>query len=106
MPEAWRSLAGITISITREKYSGMENHLLERVDSLVEKYKKEHKGEPPLYIIVSADENKELMKIIKEANNFAKDQIVTTYNGIKIAEHPQQTDGKIYVSDELPETGS
>jgi hypothetical protein len=98
-------LAGITISVTMKKLS-MENHLLERVDSLIEKYKKEHKGEAPLYIIVSADENKELMKLIKDANNFAKDQIVTSYNGIKIAEHPQQINGKIYVSNELPETGS
>lgn len=84
----------------------MENHLLEKIDSLIERYKKEHKGEPPLYIIVSSDENKKIINTIRSSNNYPKDQIVTEYNGIKIAEHPQQSDGKIYVSNELPETGS
>lgn len=84
----------------------MDNHLLEKIDSLIERYKKEHKGEPPLYIIVSADENKEIVNAIRTANNYPKDQIVTSYKGIKIAEHPHQGENKIYVSNELPETGS
>ena len=84
----------------------MENHLLERIDSLVDKYKKEHKGEAPLYIILSADENKEVMKELKERKGMPEDQIVTEYKGIKLTQHPQQVNGKIYVSNELPETGS
>ena len=84
----------------------MENHLLEKIDSLIERYKKEHKGEPPLYIVVSSEENKKIISTIRTANNYPKNQIVTEYNGIKIAEHPQQIEGKIYVSNELPETGS
>ena len=89
--------------IQRQK---MENHLLEKIDSLIERYKKEHKGELPLYIIVSADENKEIVNNIRSIENYPKDQIVTNYKGIKIAEHPHQGEGKIYVSNELPETGS
>ncbi len=84
----------------------MENHLLEKVNSLVEKWKREHNGEAPLYVVVSPDENKALIKAVRAAKNYADDQIVTSYNDIKIAEHPQQTDGKMYVSNELPETGS
>jgi hypothetical protein len=84
----------------------MKNHLLERIDKLIAKYKADHKGETPLYIIVSPDENKEIMKTVRAAEGLAGDQIVTTYKNIKLAEHPQQVDGKIYVSNELPETGS
>ena len=84
----------------------MPNHLLEQIDSLIERYKKEHKGEPPLYIILSGDENKEVMGIIREAGKLPEDDIITTYKEIKLAEHPQQVNGKIYVSNELPETGS
>jgi hypothetical protein len=84
----------------------MENHLLERIDKLVDKYKKEHKGEAPLYIIVSPDENEKIIQLIKAKSSLPDGHIVTTYNGIKLAEHPQQLNGKMYVSNELPETGS
>ena len=84
----------------------MENHLLEKIESLVDQFRKEHNGESPLYIIVFPDENKEMMKLIKAANNYPDEQIVTSYKDIKIAEHPQQMNGEIYVSNELPETGS
>lgn len=84
----------------------MENHLLEKIDNLIAAYKKNHKGEPPLYVIVSPEDHKELIPLIKAANNYTRDQIVTSYKDIKIAEHPNQVQGKIYVSNELPETGS
>ena len=84
----------------------MENHLLEHIDQLVDQYKKQHKGEPPLYIILSSDENKELISLIRAANNLNNDQIVTSYKDIKLAHHPGQISGQIYVSNELPETGS
>ena len=100
-----RPLPGITISGSMKKID-MENHLLERIDTLVDKYKKDHKGEAPLYIILSDDENKAVMKELKEIKKMPEEQIVTEYKGIKLALHPQQTNGKIYVSNELPETGS
>jgi hypothetical protein len=84
----------------------MQNRLVETIDKLIEKYKQEHKGEAPLYIILSADENKEIMSMTKTRDNLPEDHIVTSYKGIKLAEHPQQVNGKIYVSNELPETGS
>ena len=84
----------------------MEKHLLETIDSLVDRYKKEHQGEAPLYIILSSDENKEVMNSIRSQQGLPEQQIVTSYRGIKLAHHPQQVNGKIYVSNELPETGS
>jgi hypothetical protein len=84
----------------------MENHLLERIDKLIAKYRSDHKGETPLYIIVSPDENKKIMETVRATEGMGNDQIVTSYKDIKLAEHPQQVDGKIYVSNELPETGS
>jgi hypothetical protein len=99
------SAAGITISFNIKNHC-MENGLLQQIDSLVDKYKKEHKGEKPLYIIVSSDENKQLIELIRKANNYSNEQIITEYKGMKLAQHPQQVNGKIYVSNELPETGS
>jgi hypothetical protein len=84
----------------------MENHLLKIIDSLIDHYKEEHKGEPPLYIILSPDENKEVIQRIKNTNDFPDDLIVTSYKGIKLAQHPSLLNGKMYVSNELPETGS
>jgi hypothetical protein len=84
----------------------MEENLLSKIDSLIEKYKREHKGEPPLYLVSSSDESKEIVNSIKAANNFPADHIVTTYKGIKLTHHPGQVSGKMYVSNELPETGS
>jgi hypothetical protein len=84
----------------------MKNHLLQRIDNLIEKFRTDHKGEAPLYIILSSDENKEVMRLIKAAQKIPEDQVVTTYKGVKLSHHPQQTNGKIYVSNELPETGS
>ena len=80
--------------------------MLDRIDTLIEKFKRDHKGEAPLYIILSGDENKRVMNAIKAAENLPEHQIVTTYRGVKLAEHPHQSDGEVYVSNELPETGS
>src|SRR5436190_6714884 len=88
------------------KYTDMKNHLLGLIDSLVDKYKKDHNGEVPLYIILSSDEEKKVMKELKEVHRMTEEQIVTEYKGVKFTNHPQQVDGKIYVSNELPETGS
>jgi hypothetical protein len=86
--------------------TAMEKQLLSEIDSMIEKYKRDHKGEPPLYIIASSDENKEIVSSIKAANNLPPDHIVTSYKGIKLTHHPGQMSGKMYVSNELPETGS
>lgn len=82
------------------------NSLLTRIDKLIEEYKTQHNGEPPLYIILSSDANKEVMNAIREADNIDEEHLVTEYKGIKLAQHPNLTDDKIYVSNELPETGS
>lgn len=84
----------------------MKDHLLERVDTLIDQFKKDHHGEAPLYIVVSPEENEKLMALIREKNNYTEDQVVTEYGKSKIATHPQLNKGNIYVSNELPETGS
>ena len=84
----------------------MSRQMLNKIDQLIEKYKKDHKGEAPLYIVLSPDESKAVMQQIKEDNNHPDNYVITTYKDIKIAEHPSLLNGNAYVSNELPETGS
>lgn len=100
-----RSRIGTTfLSVTESR--SMENGLLKKIDGLIEKFKAENKGETPLYIVLSSEENKEVMAEVKARNNYPSDFIVTSYKGIKLAEHPSLLKGNFYVSNELPETGS
>ncbi len=80
--------------------------LLERIDSLIEKYKKEHRGEAPLYLVVSPDESAAVREEIRKRENAPDIAVISTYKDVRIAEHPAMLDGKMYVSNELPETGS
>jgi hypothetical protein len=84
----------------------MKSQLLEHIDAMIEKFKKEHKGETPLYVVVSTDENKELIEEIRKEKSYPPEMLVTTYRDIKIAQHPSLLNGKSYVTNELPETGS
>lgn len=84
----------------------MESALLKKIDQLVEAYKKNHKGEPPIYVILSAEEIKEAREAIRNINGYPDSFVITTYKDLKLAEHPQLLPGKPYVSNELPETGS
>lgn len=80
--------------------------LLARIDTLIEKYKKEHRGEAPLYLVVSPDESVAVREEIRKRENAPDIAVVSTYNDVKIAEHPAMLNGNMYVSNELPETGS
>lgn len=84
----------------------METPLLQHIDSLIEKYRKNHKGEAPLYIVLSPDERKEVTEALKVRQNASEDTIITTYKDIKLTENPGLLKGNIYVGNELPETGS
>lgn len=80
--------------------------LLARVDALIENYKKEHRGEPPLYLVVSPDESVAVREEVRKKENAPDIAVVSTYKDVRIAEHPSMLNGKMYVSNELPETGS
>lgn len=84
----------------------MDTPLLKHIDALIENFKKEHRGEPPLYIVVSPDEAKDVVDTLKAKQNASEDTIITTYRDIKIAENPGLLKGNSYVSNDLPDTGS
>jgi hypothetical protein len=84
----------------------MNNSLLTHIDQLLETYKKNHKGMNPLYIVLSPEEIKQVREDIRSKNNHPADYVITTYKDVKLSEHPSLLPGKMYVSNELPETGS
>lgn len=84
----------------------MKSALLTRIDQLIDQYKKANRDQSPLYIVLSPDEAKALAEDIRKLKNYPPDQIITSYQNIKITSTPALLDGKLYVTDELPETGS
>ena len=84
----------------------MDTPLLKHIDSLIDEFKKGHRGEAPLYIVLSPDESKAVVETMKAKQNASEDTIITTYKDIKIAENPGLLKGNAYVSNELPDTGS
>ncbi len=84
----------------------MDTPLLKHIDNLIDNFKKEHRGEPPLYIVLSPGEAKDVVDTLKTKQNAAEDIIITTYRDVKIAENPALLKGNSYVSNDLPDTGS
>jgi hypothetical protein len=84
----------------------MKHQVLSRVEDQLSKYKAEHRGESPLYIIVPVEEGDKLLEEVKEKNNHARDIVVTSYQGSKIVKHDHLKPGEIRLTNELPETGS
>lgn len=81
----------------------MASNIIGRVNSQVEKFKKDHRGQKPLYILVSSDEEEQLLKEVKEAGGYEQDTLVTEYKGSKIVKYDALKKGDIQLSDELPE---
>jgi hypothetical protein len=84
----------------------MKLQVLPRVENELKKYKKEHQGEGPLYIIVATEESDKLMEEVKAKGNHSQDITVTTYQGSKIVPHEDLKPGEIRLTNELPDTGS
>lgn len=84
----------------------MSTTLLPHVDQLIDNFKKENRNQAPLYIVMSPEESKALVEEIRVMKNHPQDYIITSYKDIKIAANPSLLNGKWYVSNELPETGS
>jgi hypothetical protein len=84
----------------------MDTSILKHIDNLIDKFKKEHRGESPLYIVLSPDETKDVVDALKAKQNAAEDTIITSYRDVKIAENPALLKGNSYASNDLPDTGS
>ena len=84
----------------------MEYILLPKIDKQIENYQHDHKGEMPLYIMISSDESKRLMEEVKHIEGHSSDITVTTFKGIKIMPNDLLKQGEIRLSNELPETSS
>ncbi len=80
--------------------------LLPEVDKLIDQYKRESKNQVPLYLVLSPEESKILVEEIRVKNKYPDDFVITSYKDIKIAANPSLLNGKRYVSNELPDTGS
>jgi hypothetical protein len=68
----------------------------------IEKYKADHKGETPLYIIVSPHEADALMEEVKSDSGYDTDTLVTTYKGSKIIKHDSLNKGDLRLTNDLP----
>jgi hypothetical protein len=81
----------------------MTTKILSRVNDQVERFKSEHRGEKPLYILVSPYEADQLLQEVKQAAGYSKDTLVTEYNGSKIVKYDALKKGDMQLTDELPE---
>lgn len=84
----------------------MNHRILPRVDENITRYKDEHHGEMPLYIIVSSFEADRLLEEVKSASGYDADVLVTSYKGSKIVRHDSLNQGDLRLTNELPETSS
>ncbi len=84
----------------------MEIGILERVQKEIEKYSKDHRGERPLFILVSPYEADTLMDEVRKSNGYDADTLVTTFKGSKIVKYDSLHKGEMLLTNELPETSS
>jgi hypothetical protein len=84
----------------------MANQILTKVDNEIRKYKAEHRGEEPLYILISPHEADRLLDEVRNAGGYDDETVVTTYKESKIIKHDSLTKGEIRLTNDLPDTGS
>lgn len=84
----------------------MNKSVLAKVDTEIGRYKNEHQGQLPLYLLVSAHEQHILLDEVKKASGVKSDAFITTYKDMKIVRHDTLKDGELLMTNELPETGS
>lgn len=83
----------------------MKNHLLPRLDQLIEEYNSAHHGENPLYVLVSSSEAGALLDEVRRSEAQPEEVLITEYKGCKIVEHSSVREGEMQLSDELPGIG-
>lgn len=79
---------------------------LSKIDSQIEKYRGDHFGESPLYILLPADEIEKVREEIRKREGYSEEVVVTTFKGIKILPNESLKSGELRLTNELPETGS
>ena len=79
--------------------------IINRVDASLEQYKKDHKNKP-LYLVISKDEGDQLIEETKKSDGRKPDEVVTTYQDIKIERSISLKGSDFYFTNDLPETGS
>ena len=81
----------------------MRGQLLQSVNNRIREYQDSHKGEKPLYIIVSPYEAEALADEVRAAEGHSPDVLVTEYQGSKIVKHDALKKGDVQLSNELPD---
>jgi hypothetical protein len=80
----------------------MREGILEKVDQQIDQYKAKHKGENPLYILVSTYEEQALLDAVKKEAGVKSDHVVTSYKESKIFRYEALQQGQLLVTNELP----
>jgi hypothetical protein len=80
----------------------MREGILAKVDEQISQYKANHKGEDPLYILVSSHEEEALLEAVKKQAGAKSDHVVTSYKESKILRYEALQKGQLLVTNELP----
>jgi hypothetical protein len=80
----------------------MSSAILSKVEDNLKKYQTEHKGENPLYILVSPYEADALLSAVKSELGFKEDVLVTEFKGSKIVKYDALKQGDMRFTNELP----
>lgn len=80
----------------------MNSAILSKVQDNLKKYEKDHKGEKPLYILVSPHEADDLMSAVKTHEGYKQDVLVTEFKGSKIVKYDALKEGDMRLTNELP----
>jgi hypothetical protein len=80
----------------------MSSAILSKVEEGLKKYQRDHKGEKPLYILVSPHEADDLYSAVKSELGFKQDVLVTEFQGSKIVKYDALKEGDLRLTNELP----
>ena len=80
----------------------MNSSILSKVEEDLKRYQNDHKGEKPLYILVSPHEADELLDAVKLDQGYSEDVLVTEFKGSKIVKYDALKKGDMRLTNELP----
>lgn len=80
----------------------MSSAILSKVEENLKKYQADHKGDKPLYILVSPYEAEALFSAIKTEQGFKDDVLVTEFKGSKVVKYDALKQGDMRLTNELP----
>jgi hypothetical protein len=84
----------------------MGSKMLEKVDESLKTYRAEHRGETPLYILVSSGDMENLLREVRERGGFPEGNAITSYHESKIVDDSALRQGELRLSNDLPSTGA